>query len=154
MPKGDADIRKSVRIALDCIYQTTEEHGPFDGICAYSEGATVAATLILDEQRRLEEEGRQPKFKMAIFFAGWPPLEPNSKELVLFDQSGYMLDIPTVHIVGSGDPYLPGAMALFNICNEDSAILFDHGKGHTLPRDARTLKELGEVIRKLIATSS
>jgi hypothetical protein len=45
-------------------------------------------------------------------------------------------------------------MALFNICDQDTAVLFDHGKGHTLPRDAKTVKELGVTIREMIASVS
>ena len=57
--------------------------------------------------------------------------------------------MPSLHIVGCSDPYILGAMALFNMCDEDSAELFDHGKGHTVPRDARTIKELVDAIDRL-----
>lgn len=131
-----------------------DEEGPFDGVCAYSEGATVAATLILDEIRRFEQEGRPRQIKAAVFFAGWPPLQPESNELVLVDMCDDFIDIPTCHVVGTGDPYLAGAMALFNVCREDDAHLFDHGKGHTIPRDPQTLRELGEVVRGLASGTS
>ena len=52
--------------------------------------------------------------------------------------------------VGSMDPYLHGSLALYNVCDPDSAYLFDHAKGHTLPRDKETVKELGDVVRKAI----
>lgn len=37
-------------------------------------------------------------------------------------------------------------MALYAMCDEDTATLFDHGKGHTVPRDGQTVKELAEAI--------
>jgi hypothetical protein len=40
-------------------------------------------------------------------------------------------------------------MALYNICDMDNAYLFDHGKGHTLPRDRDTVRELGDIIRAM-----
>lgn len=49
--------------------------------------------------------------------------------------------------VGSLDPYLHGSMALYNVCDPDTAYLFDHAKGHTIPRDKETVKELGDIIR-------
>lgn len=52
--------------------------------------------------------------------------------------------------VGSLDPYLDGSMALYNVCDPDSAYLFDHAKGHTLPRDKGTIRELGDVVRDAI----
>ncbi len=48
------------------------------------------------------------------------------------------------------DPYLHGSLALYNVCDPDTAYLFDHAKGHTLPRDKETVKELGDVVRKAI----
>jgi hypothetical protein len=131
-----------------------EEHGPFDGVAAYSEGTVMAGTLILDELRRFQEEGRPRHIKFAVFFAGWPPLKPESSEVVLSDTSEVLIDIPTCHVVGADDPYLHGAMGLFSVCDQESAILFDHGKGHTIPRDAQTLKELGDVVRGIAAEST
>ena len=53
-------------------------------------------------------------------------------------------------LVGSLDPYLAGSIALYNICDMDTAYLFDHAKGHTLPRDKETVRELGDVLRLMI----
>ncbi|MCJ1358509.1 MAG: hypothetical protein MMC33_008509 [Icmadophila ericetorum] len=152
--QGQEEIHKSADKALDALYRTMDEHGPFDSIAAYSEGAMMAGTLILDEQRRFQEEGRERHIKFAVFFAGWPPLNPESNELVLSDTSEELIDIPTCHVVGANDPYLHGAMGLFNVCDQNSAILFDHGKGHTIPRNAQTLKELGDVVRGIAAEST
>lgn len=71
-------------------------------------------------------------------------------QVLLSDQNQDVIDIPTLHIVGCSDPYILGAVALYNMCDEDSAELFDHGKGHTVPRDARTIKELCDAIDRLI----
>lgn len=89
--------------------------------------------------------------KRAIFFAGWPPLSltDGKARVLLADECEDVIDVPSLHIVGCSDPYILGAMALFNMCDEDSAELFDHGKGHTVPRDARTIKELVDAIARL-----
>ncbi|RDW62498.1 hypothetical protein BP5796_10800 [Coleophoma crateriformis] len=147
LPNGFGDLRKTVKGALDAVYRTMDEHGPFDGICAYSEGTVVASTLIMDEARQFERTGRPRRIARAIFFAGWPPLDPESNQMVLVDTSDSIVDVPSCHVIGADDPYLQGAMALYNVCDPDQAILFDHGKGHTIPRDAQTLKELGDAIR-------
>jgi hypothetical protein len=162
---------QSAQDALDYLYKIMKEDGPFDGIVGYSEGATVAATLLLHEQKRFEDEGIEPMFKCALFFAGWPPLTPELDSIVLADESDLVVTIPTCHIsssapkllqfsliiftdsliVGSLDPYLAGSMALYNICEMDNAYLFDHAKGHTLPRDKGTIRELGDTIRHMIS---
>jgi len=89
---------ESARNAIDYLYDIMEKDGPFDGIIGYSEGATIAATLILHEQRRFEMEGIRPMFKCALFFAGWPPLTPELDSIVLADQSDLTITIPTCHI--------------------------------------------------------
>jgi hypothetical protein len=41
-------------------------------------------------------------------------------------------------------------MALYNICDPDTAFIFDHAKGHTLPREKTLVKELGDTVRNMI----
>jgi hypothetical protein len=38
-------------------------------------------------------------------------------------------------------------MALYNVCDSDIAEIFDHGKGHMIPRDAVTVTELSSALR-------
>jgi predicted esterase len=102
MKEGVADSRRSTDTAIKYLLKIMEDHGPFEGIIGYSEGATVAATLLLHEQVRFEERGIPPMFKCAIFFAGWPPMDPKTYAMVLSDESDRMIDIPTCHISKSG----------------------------------------------------
>lgn len=150
VPDGQVDIQKNLTNAINAIYRTMDEHGPFDGLCAFSEGAFVASTLILEEQRKFVEEGIPRRIKAVVFFSGWPPLQLRDNKLLLADTCEELIEIPTCHVVGAGDPFLKGSVALYNVCDEDTAILFDHGKGHTLPRDAKTLKELAITIRRIV----
>ena len=142
-------LKLNIESAFDDLFRTLDELGPFDGVVGYSEGATVAATLILEEKRRFEEEGRPRQLKCGVFFAGWPPLKAGGG-IILADVDGEVIDVPTCHIIGARDPYLHGAMALYNVSNADQARLFDHGKGHTLPRDRKTIQELAEVVKDTI----
>ncbi|KAJ6789135.1 hypothetical protein PWT90_01527 [Aphanocladium album] len=61
---------------------------------------------------------------------------------------------PDIDAEGSADPYLYGAMSLYAVCDEDNATLFDHGKGHTVPRDQQTIHELVESILSTVAKAS
>jgi hypothetical protein len=45
---------------------------------------------------------------------------------------------------------LHGNVALYNVCDPDTAFIFDHAKGHTLPRDKAMIKELGDTVRRMI----
>ncbi|KAL7624971.1 hypothetical protein AAE478_004185 [Parahypoxylon ruwenzoriense] len=154
MKEGVASSVLSTNRAIQYLFDIMDKEGPFEGIIGYSEGATVAATLLLAEQKRSEETGREPMIKCAIFFAGWPPLDPSTYAMVLSDESDLMINIHTCHIIGSLDPYVAGSMALYNTCEPDTAYIFDHGKGHTLPREKSVIKELGDVIRNMMADAS
>jgi hypothetical protein len=88
-------------------------------------------------------------FQFAILFAGWPPVRvcpDGTIKCLLADECEEVIDVPTCHVVGCRDPYIHGSMALFSMCDEDKATLFDHGQGHSLPRDARTIRELMSAI--------
>jgi hypothetical protein len=98
MMLGGPDSRKSADAAIKYLYDIMEECGPFEGIIGYSEGATVAGSLLLSEQIAQEQTGRKRMFKCAIFFAGWPPMDPQTYRLVLADESPRTVDIPTCHI--------------------------------------------------------
>ncbi|KAI7788189.1 duf341 family [Diaporthe eres] len=150
MREGLATSHRSTDRAIKYLTEVMAKHGPFDGIIGYSEGATVAATMLLHEQRLFRKVGIEPMFKYAIFFAGWPPVDPITHHLVLSDEKEDRIDIPTLHIVGSLDPYIDGSMALYNVCDADTAYLFDHAKGHTLPRDRETNREIGDIVREAI----
>ncbi|TLS26606.1 hypothetical protein PpBr36_05475 [Pyricularia pennisetigena] len=150
MQVGVATSHKSTARAMKYLSDIIQRRGPFDGIIGYSEGATVASTFLLHEQRRRHLMGGPPTLKYGIFFAGWPPVDPKTHGLVLADETDERVETKTLHIVGSLDPYLDGSMALYNVCDPDGAYLFDHAKGHTLPRDRETIKELADVVREAI----
>lgn len=82
------------------LYDALEKFPEVEGIIGYSEGASIAATFVLDEERRLREEGRERRIKCALFITGWPPITPG-KGLLLSDEDEDMIDIPTLHVVGA-----------------------------------------------------
>ncbi|KAK3370790.1 hypothetical protein B0T24DRAFT_679940 [Lasiosphaeria ovina] len=87
----------------------------------------------------------------AIFFSGWPPArlrDDETIECLLANECGNLIEIPTCHIVGCDDPYMHCVMALFAMCDDDTAVLFDYGKGHTAPRDPRTIEELASAMAR------
>jgi hypothetical protein len=98
MKEGVASCVLSTIAAIQFLFRIMEEEGPFEGIIGYSEGATVAGTLLLAEQRRKQLEGYEPMIKCAIFFAGWPPLDPQTFAMVLSDETDVMIDIHSCHI--------------------------------------------------------
>ncbi|MCJ1303564.1 hypothetical protein MMC08_006374 [Hypocenomyce scalaris] len=156
--------RQNMRAMLDGLQRVMEEEGPFEGVIGYSEGALVAATLLLDEKARWQKaaaEGSSAKkgggsgsgsmLKCAIFFSGWPPIAPEGGCVILADESEEVIDVPTCHVLGASDPWVQGCMALYNICDAETAQVFDHGRGHLVPRDSKTVEELGNVVREFVS---
>lgn len=71
--------------------------------------------------------------------------------MLLADEAKDMiLDIPTLHVLGCNDPYLAGAVSLYNMCDEDTAELLDHGMGHAIPRDVDTVELICNAARRLV----
>ena len=70
------------------------------------------------------------------------------------DSTDVRIDIPTFHVVGSSDPFIHGGITLYSMCDENTSTLFDHGKGHTVPRDGRTVAELAEGLGYLWSNES
>lgn len=92
-------------------------------------------------------------FQFGIFFSGTPPLaiEPDGSLVAkLADECNSAIDIPTFHVFGSNDPLMYSAVALYNVCNHETAMLWDHGLGHLVPRDADTVGELGDILHDVI----
>ncbi|OGM50079.1 hypothetical protein ABOM_001248 [Aspergillus bombycis] len=148
----------SVETALDRVFRFIDQEGPFDGVLGHSEGTAMAATVLLEEKRRFRQTGRPPQLRCGIFFNGFPPLIPGQNKYLLADdeeESGMAcedrcINVPTLHVLGSLDPWVYGSLALYNVCCREKASLFDHGGGHSVPRDVRTIRELGQVVREIL----
>lgn len=102
-PTPVAAAHRSTDNAIQYLLQIVKKHGPFDAIIGYSEGATVAATMLLYQQRKQKLWGTAPLFKYGIFFAGWPPLDPKTHDIVLSDESDERIETRTLHIGRSSD---------------------------------------------------
>lgn len=90
--------------------------------------------------------------QFAIFFSGAPPasVEDGVVDLKLADACQNVINVPTFHVLGSDDPLCYSAVALYNVCNQENAMLYDHGLGHLVPRDQDNLSELGTILDDVI----
>ncbi|KAL9595199.1 MAG: hypothetical protein Q9219_006593 [cf. Caloplaca sp. 3 TL-2023] len=109
---------------------------PFDGVLGFSEGASVAASLIL----RRAAQGQQALFKFAVFICASLVFRFDSKDAILADETEWRLELPTANIVGSQDPGRHASLTLYNLCDPSSRGMSDHGSGHTIPWGAKWAK--------------
>ncbi|KAJ5682199.1 hypothetical protein N7462_005364 [Penicillium macrosclerotiorum] len=142
----------SIRAALERLIDILDSEGDIEGIIGYSEGAKVAASLLMEEEKRRKATGRIPRLKYAIFVCGWPPMDTVTGAHLLIDDiaDDEIINIPTCHVVGAADPFIDASMALYNMCDPDTADLFDHGGGHVVPRGKRAVDDLAVIVRGII----
>ena len=138
---------RTVHNMLEPLHRILAEEGPFQGVLGYSEGACIAATLLVSNQRRCEQNGVENTLSHAIFFSGTPPLDLKGGGLLLADRHGHVITARTIHVLSASDPFLDACLALYDVCVEQDAKIFDHGKGHLVPREPRVVKELAAFVR-------
>lgn len=132
---------------LDQLNELLDTEGPFDAVLGFSLGACVAATLLEDNIKRCEKRGVPSMLKLGIFLCGVPPYNVQEGRLFLSDVDGEILRVPTVHIIGSLDPLIDLALALYNLCDAESATIFDHGRGHQVVWEKRVVEDLCNVLK-------
>lgn len=140
--------------------------GPFDGVVAFSQGASLAMALLVDESQR-----QRSGLRCGIFLCGRLPFvdagRPRSAS-----PSGYShppttctpagstettpsIDMPTAHIWGAKDEVEPGqGLALYELCRSGPGRHgYMHGGGHEVPsaRNKEDLVESANTIRRMLA---
>lgn len=126
--------------------------GPYDGVLAFSEGMTLACTLLM----RYVEQKKPLPFKCAIFFS--PSLVPlNYDDLcrgvftkIEVSQMSQAIGIPTTVVWGSMDPYVTKAIEVQPLFEQESLSTYIHDGGHEIPGYAlkKALLDTVNVIRR------
>ncbi|GLV31798.1 uncharacterized protein CBL_07558 [Carabus blaptoides fortunei] len=107
------------------VEETFEEHGPFDGILGFSQGACFVSLLCDLQQRGI----LKCKFNFAIMASGFK--SGSLPHLKYYEES---INIPTMHIYGKNDQIIPTEMSeALASCYEEEALIVTHDGGHYLP---------------------
>ncbi|KAI9690814.1 MAG: hypothetical protein M1822_008433 [Bathelium mastoideum] len=158
----------SFRKALDDLGKYLDTDGPFDGVIAFSQGCSLAAAFIIEEQRRQVQAGNgdpasASSFKCAVFFAGRPPYVDagpehrslgGKKDAASSGSFTMRIAIPTAHIWGANDEFEPGnALALYDLCGPQTRCVVVHEGGHEVPgpRDRDAVTESVHAIKRMLA---
>ena len=126
--------------------------GPFDTVMGFSQGAALAATLILREQ---ESSGVQP-FKCAIFLSGQLPFD--CAELMQGDirqldpdHDPVKLKLPTANFWGANDTLYPDTSPrLSRMCAEGRNVEVTHLAGHGIPSKGDELEKMAAAFRAML----
>jgi len=142
-------FQESVTAAYDFIYKIIEEEGPFDGILGFSHGATLAFAFLMQHANKHPLDPPFALFRCAVFIAGPAPLGEDGKRLRFSKEQGPLLRLPTVHIAGKDDALFQESLNLYRLCEEETATLVCHTKGHLIPRDQENTIAIAKAIRDL-----
>ncbi|KAJ4288368.1 hypothetical protein N0V90_011602 [Kalmusia sp. IMI 367209] len=135
--------------------------GPFDGILGFSEGALLAASLIIDQ---VKNPNSPFAFKCGIFFSAIGTVDYlalRKGELRALDPSvaGKVITIPTAHIwdphddfdPGMGDEFLGIGGPIRALCEDNTAEEFKHELKHEIPGSSGTVG-VSESVRAISRT--
>ncbi|CZR50580.1 uncharacterized protein PAC_00454 [Phialocephala subalpina] len=127
---------------VDFVCGVVDEDGPYDGVIGFSQGASVAAACIAQQQLRgsLKDE----PFKMAVFICAalMPPQLATVDNLA--DTIGKFgpIDIPTAHVIGRKDPCDTQSLEVVKSSAQNATTVLLIDGGHDIPRDAVNAKNV------------
>ncbi len=130
---------------LDFIRAVSEQHGPFDGIAGFCEGASVASAAL-----HLQKSGMDLGLASVRFFVGMAPWRNPYFEMLGLYSNEVPLDLPSLHISGQNDMLMfKQALAPF-VSDFKSPVVYEHGGKHEYPVVSSSLKKaVLELLHKL-----
>jgi predicted esterase len=125
---------------------------------AFSQGASLAATLMIRTSQQGAEGRIHPPFKCAIFFSGGIPGDPvalghDQIRALDYATDGELIHVPTAHIWGANDRQRPTfGPILSKLSNAALRTVYIHNGGHEVPgpRDQVALSSTVKAIQKTI----
>lgn len=158
----EKNITSSAKECLDHLDAYIASEGPFDGIIAFSQGATVAGTYLAHRMKLSPEKERaHPTFKCAVFMSSNGVYEINdspddgSIRLLTPEEDGEAIQIPTAHIWGCNDTTVNSELTR-QMCSSAMRESYVHSGGHEVPgtRMKDDVRACVKIIRRVIATAT
>lgn len=164
----DESAIEEVMYAIETCKREDKGTGPWVGILGFSQGAKLAASLLYDQQVRMQKVGHAATdYKFAVLLAGRQPLVSFSdysrgpavlsagamSEGFWYDgPNEHVLKLPTIHVHGLSDPGVHLHRRLTEqYCDEKTATVVEWDGGHRVPLKKtdvdRIIKEIYRVAR-------
>jgi predicted esterase len=140
----------SITKAIDDLAEYVASEGPFDGVLGFSQGATLAASL-------LARNAFPPPFAFAVFICASPPFSPHLLDVGIVRYhdpavDGEVLKLPATIIVGAQDAGKDGCVKLAESCQKITRTVFEHEGGHEIPaRPKEITQQMAAAVQKTIA---
>ncbi|KAI8987299.1 serine hydrolase FSH [Mycotypha africana] len=126
------------------------KEGPFDGIFGFSQGACLAAIMLICMENRalmpdlFNSDFKHPNFKFAMLCAGFVPEAQKATSGIW----SHKITTPTLHMIGEEDKLIQPALQdrLVEQCIEPTVIR--HAGGHVVPSNAASRNETVAFVSK------
>ncbi|KAL4924023.1 serine hydrolase FSH [Aspergillus undulatus] len=158
-PRG-IEPGSSLKYAIEYTLRMIAREGPFDAVMGFSQGAALAYSL-LEHHAQTKGDDAPPLFKAAVFICAPVPYDLSGREREAKAETetatspgpgdgGYIVTIPTAHIVGRQDALYEQGVRLYGMCEPRNAELYDHGGKHSIPFDRERNNAMVAVIKRAI----
>jgi len=109
----------------------------FDGVFAFSQGATLAGLLAALRDR----ESPPISFDLAIVVSGFTSTMPQHAEL--FTRK---LSVPSLHVIGRADGIVPMGDSLLLAERFAGPVIIEHSGGHVIPDDPAITTRIADFV--------
>ncbi|KAI9839498.1 MAG: hypothetical protein M1819_002123 [Sarea resinae] len=147
---------KQLEVVQAILDDVLQEQGPFAGVLGFSQGARIAAGLLLrEEEQRLEDERTgicRDYLHFGVFLCGtFPAIQwstPSPQSVSKSDVRRHdLVSTPTVHLHGSHDPWrMESKLLLARFFDPLHASVMDFSGGHNLPLLGSDTDKLAKLI--------
>ena len=126
-----------------------QEHGPFDGIVGFSQGAALTSAVIARQQEKAHAAHHRVRFSLLfsgvrVPSPGWPPL------LAKQSQEG-VLTMPSLHVYDSEESFEHECRHLHQCYDSKSSAIIHHSEGHKVPSDPHVCEQIATYLHTMMA---
>ena len=153
----DGSSPASVLEAIRSLEDLVLIHGPFDGVIGFSQGAVLAATLLVVAHADAERGPRKMPFRCAVFLCGGLPFDYSAlsegvvRQIEPTEHQPPLIRTPVVNCWAANDTDYPGmGPPLAKLCIAEKNLEVIHSAGHGVPAEGEDLLRLHAAIVDMI----
>lgn len=122
--KEISDVDPGFQDSLNCVAEAIKEHGPFDGILGFSQGASMVGMICA----LMEQGDSRFKFDFAIMIAAF-----RSRSTCHDICYSKPIQLPCLHVFGDTDEVIPKEMSEEHLQYFTNNSILNHPGGHFVP---------------------
>eukprot|EP00088_Acartia_fossae_P064024 TRINITY_DN7858_c0_g1_i1.p1 TRINITY_DN7858_c0_g1~~TRINITY_DN7858_c0_g1_i1.p1 ORF type:complete len:399 (+),score=63.91 TRINITY_DN7858_c0_g1_i1:51-1199(+) len=137
--------------SLELIKKTVAEEGPFDGLLAFSQGASLGALLLAKQELGLINLQLKFGILVSAFISRCGDHQEQFEKLVNSDKK---IEVPTLHIYGQTDKVIETEMSTELLKYFNNPTTLEHEGGHFVPTPGGMKQDLNKFLEEMKAHCS